>query len=202
MTEPIPVAVIGAGRIGRLHAEHLAWRLPEARLLAVADPRLEAAQACAAACRAARAVADYRELLADPALAAVIICSATDTHAAIIEEAAAAGKHIFCEKPIAHDLAAIDRVLAAVEAAGVLFQVGFNRRFDPTFRRVHELVAAGEIGTPHILRITSRDPAPPPLEYVRASGGLFLDMAIHDFDMARYPDRETRWRRCAPSATF
>lgn len=186
MTEPIPVAVIGAGRIGRLHAEHLAWRLPEARLVAVVDPRLEVAQACASACRAERAVADYREVLEDPAVEAVIICSATDTHAAIIAEAAAAGKHIFCEKPIAHDLAAIDRALAAVEAAGVLFQVGFNRRFDPTFRRVHELVAAGEIGTPHILRITSRDPALPPLDYVRVSGGLFLDMTIHDFDMARY----------------
>ncbi len=186
MSHPVNVAVIGTGRIGRLHAEHLAFRLPEARLVAVADPRLDAAQACAAACRISRAVPDYRELLEDPSIEAVIICSATDTHARIIEEAAAAGKHIFCEKPIAYDLAAIDRALAAVEAAGVVFQVGFNRRFDPSFRRAREIVASGEIGTPHILRITSRDPAPPPIEYIKVSGGIFLDMTIHDFDMARY----------------
>jgi myo-inositol 2-dehydrogenase/D-chiro-inositol 1-dehydrogenase len=186
MPQPIHVAVIGTGRIGRLHAGHLAFRLPDASLLAVADPRLDAAQACAMACRIPRAVADYRELLDDPAIEAVAVCSATDTHARIIEDAAAAGKHIFCEKPISYDLAAIDRALAAVEAAGVIFQVGFNRRFDPNFQRVREIVASGEIGTPHILRITSRDPAPPPIEYVRVSGGIFLDMTIHDFDMARY----------------
>ncbi len=186
MPEPVTVAVIGTGRIGRLHAEHLAFRLPDARLVAVADPRLDAAQACAAACRISRAVADYRELLNDPSIEAVVICSATDTHARIIEEAAAAGKHIFCEKPISHDLAAIDRALAAVEAADVVFQVGFNRRFDPSFQRAREIIASGEIGTPHLLRITSRDPAPPPIEYIRVSGGIFLDMTIHDFDMARY----------------
>jgi myo-inositol 2-dehydrogenase/D-chiro-inositol 1-dehydrogenase len=104
----------------------------------------------------------------------------------MIEEAAAAGKHIFCEKPIDFDLARIDRALAAVEDAGVKLQIGFNRRFDPNFKRVHDLVAEGKVGQPHILRITSRDPAPPPIEYVKVSGGIFLDMTIHDFDMARY----------------
>ena len=186
MPEPVTVAVIGTGRIGRLHAENLAFRLPEAHLAAVADPRLDVAKACAATCRISRAVPDYRELLDDPSIEAVIICSATDTHARIIEEAALAGKHIFCEKPISYDLAAIDRALAAVETTGVVFQVGFNRRFDPSFQRAREIIAAGEIGTPHILRITSRDPTPPPIEYVKASGGIFLDMTIHDFDMARY----------------
>jgi myo-inositol 2-dehydrogenase/D-chiro-inositol 1-dehydrogenase len=186
MTKATTLAVIGAGRIGRLHAEHLAHRLPEANLVAIADPRLDAAQTVAAACRVARTVADYHELLQDPSIEAVVICSATDTHAAIIADAAAAGKHIFCEKPIAQNLAAIDRALNAVAAAGVILQVGFNRRFDPNFKRVREIVAAGEIGQPHILRITSRDPAPPPLDYVKVSGGLFMDMAIHDFDMARY----------------
>ncbi len=116
----------------------------------------------------------------------MFICSSTDTHAQIIEEAAEAGKQIFCEKPIALDLAKIDHALAAVERAGVKLQIGFNRRFDPNFKRVRDAVAAGEIGTPHVLRITSRDPRPPPIAYVKVSGGIFLDMTIHDFDMARY----------------
>src|SRR5690606_17935810 len=102
----------------------------------------------------------------------------------IIEEAAAAGKHVFCEKPIDTDLARIDRALEAVKRAGVLLQVGFNRRFDPNFRRVRQAIINGEVGIPHQLHIVSRDPAPPPIEYVRTSGGLFLDMTIHDFDMA------------------
>jgi myo-inositol 2-dehydrogenase/D-chiro-inositol 1-dehydrogenase len=115
----------------------------------------------------------------------------------MIEEAAAAGKHIFCEKPIAHDLGEIDRALAAVEKAGIKLQIGFNRRFDPNFRRVRELVATGKIGQPHILRITSRDPAPPPIEYIKVSGGIFLDMTIHDFDMARYLIGSDNSRRAA-----
>jgi myo-inositol 2-dehydrogenase/D-chiro-inositol 1-dehydrogenase len=104
----------------------------------------------------------------------------------MIEEAAAAGKHIFCEKPIDFSLAHIDRALKAVERAGVKLQIGFNRRFDANFRRIREAIVEGQIGAPHILRITSRDPAPPPISYIRVSGGMFLDMAIHDFDMARY----------------
>jgi len=182
----VNVGLIGAGRIGRLHAEHLAFRIPQANLLAVSDIILEAAQKCAAEFGIPKAIQDHREIMEDPNIEAVVICSSTDTHAQMIEEAAAAGKHIFCEKPIDFDLARIDRALAAVEEAGVKLQVGFNRRFDPDFRRVRELVAAGKIGEPHILRITSRDPAPPPIEYVKVSGGIFLDMTIHDFDMARY----------------
>ena len=186
MPTQVNVAVIGAGRIGKLHAQHLAFRLPEANLLAVADIFLEAAETCAAECQVPAAFQDYRRILDDPDIEAVVICSSTDTHAQIIEEAAAAGKHIFCEKPLDLDLARMDRVLAAVDEAGVKLQVGFNRRFDPNFKRVRDLVAAGEIGTPHIVRITSRDPEPPPIEYVKVSGGIFLDMTIHDFDMARY----------------
>jgi myo-inositol 2-dehydrogenase/D-chiro-inositol 1-dehydrogenase len=116
----------------------------------------------------------------------VAICSSTDTHARIIIEAADAGKHIFCEKPIAYDLAKIDQALQAVEKAGVNLQIGFNRRFDPNFRRVRQMIAEGKVGEVHILRITSRDPAPPPIEYVKVSGGMFYDMTIHDFDMARF----------------
>ncbi|MBE0696822.1 MAG: inositol 2-dehydrogenase, partial [Anaerolineaceae bacterium] len=128
----------------------------------------------------------YHAILADPSIDAVAICSSTDTHARIIVESAGAGKHIFCEKPIDFDLAKIDAALEAVDKAGVKLQIGFNRRFDPNFRKVHEMVATGKVGTPHILRITSRDPAPPPISYVKVSGGMFFDMTIHDFDMARY----------------
>jgi myo-inositol 2-dehydrogenase/D-chiro-inositol 1-dehydrogenase len=116
----------------------------------------------------------------------VAICSSTDTHAGYIVEAAQAGKHIFCEKPIALKLEAVDRALEAVGQRGVQLMVGFNRRFHRNFKRVHDIVTSGAIGPPHLVRITSRDFAPPPVEYVKVSGGLFLDMTIHDFDMARY----------------
>jgi len=186
MSGKINVGLIGAGRIGRLHAEHLAFRIPEANLVAVSDIILTAAQKCAAEFGIPTAVQDHRVIMENPDIEAVVICSSTDTHSQMIEEAAEAGKHIFCEKPIDFDLGRIDRALAAVEKAGVKLQIGFNRRFDPNFRRVRELVAAGKIGKPHLLRITSRDPAPPPIEYIKVSGGIFLDMTIHDFDMARY----------------
>jgi len=187
MKQKINVGLIGAGRIGRVHAKHLAYRIPDANLVAVSDIYLEAAQKLAADLDLpAAAYQDHRRILDDGSIEAVVICSSTDTHAWFIGEAAAAGKHIFCEKPIAHDLGEIDRALAAVERAGVKLQIGFNRRFDPNFRRVKELVAAGKIGEPHLLRITSRDPEPPPIEYIKVSGGIFLDMTIHDFDMARF----------------
>jgi myo-inositol 2-dehydrogenase / D-chiro-inositol 1-dehydrogenase len=186
MTRTVTVGLVGAGRIGRLHAEHLAYRVPQAELLAVSDIILEAAQGCAADLGIPTATQDHRAIMEDPDIEAVVICSSTDTHSQMIEEAAAAGKHIFCEKPIDFDLARIDRALAAVDEAGVKLQIGFNRRFDPNFRRVRDLVAEGQVGELHILRITSRDPSPPPIEYVKVSGGIFLDMTIHDFDMARY----------------
>ena len=182
----INVGIIGTGRIGRLHAENLMYRLPKAELLAVSDIYVEAAQEVAASLGVAAAYEDHRRILEDDRIDAVLICSSTDTHAQIIEDAAGAGKQIFCEKPIALDLAKIDRALVAVEQADVKLMVGFNRRFDPNFRRVHDVVAAGDVGEPHLLRITSRDPAPPPLAYVKVSGGIFLDMTIHDFDMARF----------------
>lgn len=180
------LGLIGCGRIGKIHAENLATRIPEACLAAIADVRPQAAQELAARCDVPAVYGDYQQVLADPDIAAVVVCSSTDTHAQMIVEAAQAGKHIFCEKPVDHDLARIDAALRAVEQAGVKLQIGFNRRFDPSFRKVRELVAEGKIGAPHLLRITSRDPAPPPIDYVRVSGGLFLDMTIHDFDMARY----------------
>ncbi len=186
MKRKINVGLIGAGRIGRVHAKHLAWHIPEANLVAVADSFADAAQQLAAGLQIPAAFRDHRRIMDDDAIEVVVICSSTDTHAQFIEEAAQAGKHIFCEKPIDHDLARIDRALAVVEQAGVKLQIGFNRRFDPSFRRVREIVAAGQIGEPHLLHIISRDPAPPPIAYVKVSGGIFLDMTIHDFDMARF----------------
>jgi myo-inositol 2-dehydrogenase / D-chiro-inositol 1-dehydrogenase len=180
------VGVIGAGRIGRVHAEALAYRIPEAELKVISDPRLEAAQEAAAAFRIPEAVADHRTILARGDVDAVVICSPTDTHSQIICEAAGAGKHVFTEKPIDLDLGKIHQALSAVKQAKVTFQVGFNRRFDPNFRKVAEQVREGKIGTPQLVRITSRDPAPPPLSYIKVSGGIFLDMTIHDFDMARF----------------
>jgi myo-inositol 2-dehydrogenase/D-chiro-inositol 1-dehydrogenase len=178
--------VIGAGRIGKIHAENLATRIPGVEVAAIADVDLKSAQELAARLHVPTAVEDYHAILSDPTIDAVAICSSTDTHAKIVIEAAQAGKHIFCEKPIDHDLVKIDAALQAVEKAGVKLQIGFNRRFDPNFRKVRALVAEGKIGDPHIIRITSRDPAPPPVSYVKVSGGIFLDMTIHDFDMARY----------------
>ena len=184
--QTLNVAVIGCGRIGRIHAENLATRIPGARLVATADVAANSANEVAAQFHAGKATGDYRELLADASIDAVAICSSTDTHARLIQEAAAARKHIFCEKPIDYDLARIRAALAAVDEAGVKLQIGFNRRFDPSFAKVKERVASGAIGQPHVIRITSRDPGPPPLEYIKVSGGIFLDMTIHDFDMVRF----------------
>jgi myo-inositol 2-dehydrogenase/D-chiro-inositol 1-dehydrogenase len=126
------------------------------------------------------------ELIRSPDVDAVAVCTSTDTHVELVEAAAGAGKPTFCEKPISHDLDAVDLALEAVHRADVPFMVGFNRRFDPAHASVRDAVAAGSVGDVHVLKITSRDPAPPPLSYARVSGGIFLDMTIHDFDMARF----------------
>ncbi len=182
----INLGIIGAGRIGKVHAENIVLRVPGAKVTAIADVNLAAAQDTAARLNIPHVSADYHAMLTNPDIHAVVVCSATDTHAPIMIEAAAAGKHIFCEKPIALQLDKIDAALAAVEQAGVKLQVGFNRRFDPNFARVRQAVQSGEIGEPHLLHIISRDPAPPPISYIQVSGGIFLDMTIHDFDMARF----------------
>ena len=182
----IGVGVIGAGRIGKLHIEHLAQSIPEVELIAICSLDTPNVESLARQFNVPKVTTDYDTLLADPQIDAVLVASSTDTHVEISQAAAKAGKHVFCEKPISLDLEQIDETLAIVENAGVKFQVGFNRRFDASFARVREAVASGEIGEPHIMRITSRDPAPPPIEYVKVSGGIFLDMTIHDFDMARY----------------
>ncbi|HEV2134908.1 MAG TPA: inositol 2-dehydrogenase [Terracidiphilus sp.] len=184
--DSLHVGIIGAGRIGSVHAETLAFRIPEAHIVSIADCNRQAAEALAHRCRIAEVAASSEDVLADPRIEAVLICSSTDTHAGLIAAAARQGKHIFCEKPIASKLAEIDCALKAVEKAGVKLQIGFNRRFDANFARVRRAVAEGEIGRPSLMHIISRDPGPPPLAYVRVSGGIFVDMTIHDFDMARF----------------
>ncbi|MDA0185583.1 inositol 2-dehydrogenase [Solirubrobacter phytolaccae] len=184
-TKTVRIGVIGVGRIGSMHADLLARQVPGAEVTRVVDTYAPAAAAVGARLRVPAATS-IEALLAAPDVDAVAICTSTDTHADLIVAAAEAGKAIFCEKPVSLDLAEVDRALAAVERAGVPFQIGFNRRFDPAHAAVAKAVADGEIGEVQIVRITSRDPAPPPLDYVRTSGGIFLDMTIHDFDMARF----------------
>jgi len=186
MESRLRFGLIGAGRIGPVHAETLAFRVPQAQLVAIADLNQQVAQPVAARCNIPKVLASGEQLIADPEIDAVAICSSTDTHADLIVAAAQACKHIFCEKPVSLSLKEIDRALAAVEEAGVKLQVGFNRRFDSNFLRVRQAVEAGEIGTPNLFHIVSRDPFPPPLTYLRPSGGIFLDMMVHDFDMARF----------------
>jgi myo-inositol 2-dehydrogenase/D-chiro-inositol 1-dehydrogenase len=180
------LGLIGAGRIGKLHGEIVTYNIPGVDIKAVADIYADQAKEWADHLRIANLTVDYRDILRDPEIDAVLICSSTDTHAQMIIEAADAGKHIFCEKPIDFDIERIRQALRAAEAANVKLQIGFNRRFDHNFRKVRKIVANGDLGDVHIVKITSRDPAPPPIEYVKVSGGMFLDMTIHDFDMARY----------------
>ncbi len=186
MADKLRIGIIGAGRIGKLHASNLVNRVPNAEVAAISDVFVDAAKDLAEKLGVEKYFEDYRQILADPTIDAVFICSSTDTHSPISIEAAKAGKHIFCEKPIDHDLDKIRAVLAEVKKAGVKYQVGFNRRFDRNFRRVQEVVKSGGIGDVHLVKITSRDPSAPPLSYVRVSGGIFVDMTIHDFDMARF----------------
>ena len=180
----VRIAVAGVGRIGKMHAGIIARDIEGASLAGVFDVNARAADQVADEFRAPVMTLD--EMFTSSEVDAVAICSSTDTHVDLIERAAAAGKAIFCEKPISLDLQQVDRALAAVEASGVPFMVGFNRRFDPTHAAVQRAVAEGSVGEVHLARISSRDPAPPPIEYIKVSGGIFVDMMIHDFDMARF----------------
>ena len=180
------IGLIGAGRIGKLHGEILTHHIATAEIKTVAEIYADTAKDWAKRLNISTLTTDYKQIMNDPEIEAVLICSSTDTHSQLIIESAKAGKHIFCEKPIDFDIGRIQTALNAVKAAGVKLQVGFNRRFDHNFKKVREVVASGGIGAVHIVKITSRDPEPPPMAYVKVSGGIFLDMTIHDFDMARY----------------
>src|SRR4030066_255833 len=182
MKRQVNIAVIGTGRIGSVHTRDLVRSIHEANVVAICDIRLEVAQAMADELGIERVVKDYHEVLEDKNIEAVLIATNTDTHAFIVKDAANAGKQIFCEKPLALDLESTDSVINTIEKTGVKLQVGFNRRFDKSFRRVRDEVNSGSIGRPCFLHITNRDPEPPTIEYARSSGGMFLDMSLHDFD--------------------
>lgn len=183
----VTVGIIGAGRIGKVHAESITNYVKNAAVKSIADPFMsEATENWAKSMGISVTTKDYKEILADPEIDAVLICSSTDTHSPISMEAIEAGKHVFCEKPIDHDVDKIKAVMKALEGKTTKYQVGFNRRFDHNFRAVQQAVKAGKIGDPHIIKITSRDPEPPSAQYVAVSGGMFLDMTIHDFDMVRF----------------
>ncbi len=184
--DKVRLGIIGTGRIGQLHLDNVLRFIPEASVSALSDIAFDHAKSVAESRGVKRVYPDPKAIFEEPDINAVLICSSTDTHAAFIEEAAKAKKHVFCEKPIALDLATIDHALAAAEEAGIKLQIGFNRRFDPNFMEARRQVLEGLIGMLHIVRISSRDPEPPPLAYIETSGGLFMDMTIHDFDMARY----------------
>ncbi len=185
------VGIIGAGRIGKVHGESIMRYVKGATVKAIADPFMNAqTEAWAKDLGIAEVYTDYHKILEDKDIEAVLICSSTDTHSSISLEAIAAGKHIFCEKPIDHDVNKILEVKKALANANIKYQVGFNRRFDHNFKGARAAVEAGKIGTLDVLKICSRDPGAPPVEYVKVSGGIFLDMTIHDFDMVRFMSGE------------
>jgi len=177
-------AVFGCGRIGRMHARNLA-RHPRAELVSVYDIAPAAAEEVSREL-GVKAAASVEQALADPAVQAVLIATSTDTHVPLIIASAKAGKAVLCEKPVDLDLARAEHCWREIAALRPTVMIGFNRRFDPSFRALRERIGKGEIGTLEQVTITSRDPAPPPLAYITVSGGLFRDMTIHDFDMARY----------------
>jgi myo-inositol 2-dehydrogenase/D-chiro-inositol 1-dehydrogenase len=185
MSDLLRVGVLGCGRIGRMHADLIAGRVDGLALGGVCDVVTDAAKEVAARTGAVAAPTPDA-LIGRDDIDAVAICSSTDTHIDLLVMAAEAGKPVFIEKPLSLDLEQVDRGIAAVDAAGIAVQVGFNRRFDPSHRAVRDRVAAGDVGDVHLCRITSRDPAPPPIAYIEVSGGIFNDMTIHDFDMARF----------------
>ena len=186
MEKKLKVGIIGTGRIGKVHTMSIMNQLPEVEIKAVTDIFLDSAKDWAAQAGIKTVYNDYKELIAGPEIDAVLVCSSTDTHADIAIAAANAGKHVFCEKPVDLSVEKVEAVIEAAKKNNVKLQIGFNRRFDHNFRKVKELIDNKVIGDLQILKITSRDPGPPPIEYVKVSGGIFMDMTIHDFDMARF----------------
>lgn len=180
----IKFAVAGLGRIGKIHLNNL-LQMDQIEVVAVMDP-LEESRQYARERNITAIATSFGEMLEMAPIDAVIICSPTDTHADYVEIAAKAGIHVFCEKPLDLSLKRVVEVLQVVEKANIKLMLGFNRRFDKEFKKVQELVRDGAVGEPHLVKITSRDPGAPPVSYIEKSGGLFLDMTIHDFDMARF----------------
>lgn len=185
--ETIQVGVIGAGRIGKVHAENIAKFVPEMEIKTVADPCMSGETVeFLQRLRIPNIVRDADIILQDPEIKAVIVCSPTDLHAEYAIKAARAGKDVFVEKPVDYRIERVKEVIRAAKESGVKLQVGFNRRFDHNHRAVYEAVRAGKVGKVHLVKISSRDPEPPSIDYVKVSGGIFYDMMVHDFDMARF----------------
>lgn len=180
------IGIIGAGRIGKVHLESISYHVKNATVTAMADPFMnEETEKLIRSYGVSKVTKDYKDILNDKDIDAVLVCSSTDTHAAISIEAINARKHVFCEKPVDHSIEKIQAVADALkEHPNIKFQVGFNRRFDHNFAAIRKAYDDGKIGEAHILKITSRDPEPPNPAYIKVSGGIFLDMTIHDFDMA------------------
>ncbi|MFX1344360.1 MAG: inositol 2-dehydrogenase [Promethearchaeota archaeon] len=187
MTNKFTLGVIGAGRMGKIHIENILHRIPDLKLKMVADIKIdEKLKKWANEIGIPKLTEDANDILNDSEINVVIIASSTDTHSKFIQEAAQAKKNIFCEKPIDTDLKRIKETLKIVKRERVKLMIGFNRRFDRNFQRVREMVTSGQIGTPYIVKVTARDPAPPSIEYIKTSGGMLFDMTIHDWDMARF----------------
>lgn len=182
----LKIGIIGAGRIGKVHLESISYHVKNATVTAMADPFMnEETEKLIRSYGVSKVTKDYKDILNDKDIDAVLVCSSTDTHAAISIEAINAGKHVLCEKPVDHSIEKIQAVADALkEHPDIKFQVGFNRRFDHNFAAIRKAYDDGKIGEAHILKITSRDPEPPNPAYIKVSGGIFLDMTIHDFDMA------------------
>lgn len=180
------IGIIGCGRIGHTHAKNITNNIKDAMLVCVSDVFESAARKLAKAYKVPMACTDPLDLINNPAVQAVIVCSPTDTHAEIIKAAAVARKDVFCEKPVDKNLAVIDELTKVINDTGIKFFLGFQRRFDRHFHRAKHGLDSGYIGNPVKLLLTSRDPSPPPVGYLKQSGGLFLDMSSHDFDMARF----------------
>lgn len=182
----LKIGIIGAGRIGKVHLESISYHVKNATVTAMADPFMnEETEKLIRSYGVSKVTKDYKDILNDKDIDTVLVCSSTDTHAAISIEAINAGKHVFCEKPVDHSIEKIQAVADALkEHPDIKFQVGFNRRFDHNFAAIRKAYDDGKIGEAHILKITSRDPEPPNPAYIKVSGGIFLDMTIHDFDMA------------------
>ena len=184
--DKLRIGIVGAGRIGNVHAESITYHIPEAEVVMVTDPYEEGARKLAERFGVPKYSKDYMDIINNKDVDAVLVCSPTPTHAEITIAALKAGKHVFCEKPVHTSIDCIKEVQKVAEETGLKLQIGFNRRFDHNHSHVQRLVQDGTLGNVELIKITSRDPEPPSPEYAASSGGLYIDMMIHDFDMAMF----------------
>jgi inositol 2-dehydrogenase len=182
----VRVGLVGLGRMGRFHATNLAGRIPLADLVRIVDADEGVARGVSEKLRGVEWSTDYADLLDDPGIEAVVVASPTPLHAEMVEAAAGAGKHVFCEKPLSLEMERTYEAIEAARVAGVKLQVGFHRRFDPDYRRAWQKIAAGEVGEVYLFRTSLRDMRPPGFDYIKGSGGFFADVTLHDFDTARW----------------